>query len=177
MCPIFWLAWSLAFIWWWRALSDTFHHCLKLAQVYKWGCAYTNKLKKSANHFQTAKKLNSVCFFCFSLNMFCLSIRENVLLLIRKVVPAAQLVDQDTNIKINGFNWPFAKTRPLRYCCYGRQAMALSHHTQYSHTVKNTLWSKEKTDDAPTDKTEQVTFGVKQNLSFRILAFLNKFQQ
>ncbi len=38
--------------------------------------------------------------------------------------------------------------------------------------------SKEETDNAPTDKTEQVTSGMKQSLSFQILSFfLNKFKQ
>ncbi len=34
---------------------------------------------------------------------------------------------------------------------------------------KNTSRRKEETDNAPTDKTEQVTFGMKQSLSFQIL--------
>ncbi len=55
---------------------------------------------------------------------------------------------------------------PLRYCCYVRQAMLLSHHTSCSHAVKNTSRSKEETDNVPTDKTEQVTFGMKQFSNF-----------
>ncbi len=50
---------------------------------------------------------------------------------------------------------------PLHYCCYVRQAILLSHHTSCSHAVKNTLRSKEETDNVPTEKTEQVTFGMK----------------
>ncbi len=44
--------------------------------------------------------------------------------------------------------------------------------TSCSHAVKITLWSKEKTDNAQTDKTEQVTLGIKQRLSFKTLSFL-----
>ncbi len=50
----------------------------------------------------------------------------------------------------------------LSYCCYARQAMPLSHYTPCSHAVKNTSRSKEETDNTPTDKTEQVTSGMKQ---------------
>ncbi len=46
-----------------------------------------------------------------------------------------------------------------------------------SHAMKNTLRSKYDTDSAPTDKTELVTFGMKQSVSFQILKFGNKFQQ
>ncbi len=35
-----------------------------------------------------------------------------------------------------------------------------------------TLQSKEKTDNAPTDKTKQGSFGMKQRLRFQILSFL-----
>ncbi len=52
-----------------------------------------------------------------------------------------------------------------------------SHTTPCSHTVKNTLWSKEETDNMPTVKTEQVTSGMKQGLSFQILSFCKKFKQ
>ncbi len=56
------------------------------------------------------------------------------------------------------------------YCCYVRQAMLLSHYT-CSHAVKNTSLSKEETDNTPTDKKEQVAFGMKQSLSFKIVVF------
>ncbi len=39
------------------------------------------------------------------------------------------------------------------------------------------LRSKEKVDNTPTDKTEQVTFGMKQSLSFQILSFFKKFKK
>ncbi len=61
------------------------------------------------------------------------------------------------------------KNRPLRYGCFVRYPMLLSRHTSCSHAVKYTLRSKEETDNAPTDKTEQVTSGMKQSLSFQIL--------
>ncbi len=60
-------------------------------------------------------------------------------------------------------NWPFIKTRPLSYCCYVRRSMALSHHTSCSHAVWNTSRSKEETENALTDKTEQDTIGMKQS--------------
>ncbi len=60
---------------------------------------------------------------------------------------------------------PSQKPAPLSYCCYVWQAMPLSHYT-CSHAVTNTPWSKEETDNAPTDKTEQVTLGMKQSLKF-----------
>ncbi len=55
-----------------------------------------------------------------------------------------------------------------------RQAVPLSLHTPCSHTVKNTLGSKQKTDNAPTDKTERVTSAMKQGLSFQILSIFFK---
>ncbi len=57
----------------------------------------------------------------------------------------------------------------LNYCCYVQQAMA----------VKNISQSTEKTDNAQTDKTEQVTFGMKQCLRFQIVIFFftKKFKQ
>ncbi len=36
------------------------------------------------------------------------------------------------------------------------------------------LWSKEDTDNAPTDKKEQVNFGMKKSLSFLILSFFKE---
>ncbi len=56
----------------------------------------------------------------------------------------------------------------LSYCCYAQHTMPLSHYT-CSHAVKNTLQSKEETDNTPTEKTEQVTSGMKQGL--RTLSF------
>ncbi len=106
--------------------------------MYKWGCAYTNKLKKSANHFLTAKTLNTVCFFCCSLNMFCLSICEHALLLIRKVVPAAQLVDQDTNKKKKEWVQLTLRKDPppsLLLLCLTSLG-ALTPHTIFSHSKK-----------------------------------------
>ncbi len=75
-----------------------------------------------------------------------------------------------------GANWPFAKTRPLPYFCCVRQAVVLSRHTSCSHAVKNTSRSKEDNDNAPTDKTEQVTLGMKQSLSLQILSFCKKLK-
>ncbi len=46
--------------------------------------------------------------------------------------------------------------------------MPLSLYTPCSHAVKNTLWSKEETDNTPKDKTVQVTSGKKQGLGFKI---------
>ncbi len=45
--------------------------------------------------------------------------------------------------------------------------------------VKNISQSTEKTDNAQTDKTEQVTFGMKQCLRFQIVIFFftKKFKQ
>ncbi len=37
----------------------------------------------------------------------------------------------------------------------------LSRYTSCYQALKNTLWSKEETDNKLTDKTEQVTFGMK----------------
>ncbi len=71
-------------------------------------------------------------------------------------------------------NWAFPKTRPpLSYCCYVRQAMLLLHHTSCSHVVKNTLQSKEETDNTPTDNTEQLTSGMKQSLRLQVLSFFS----
>ncbi len=44
-------------------------------------------------------------------------------------------------------------------------------HTSCSHAMKNTLWREEDTDNMPTDKTEQVTFSMKQSLSFQMWSF------
>ncbi len=44
-----------------------------------------------------------------------------------------------------------------------------------SHTHVLPL-NKEETDNTPTDKIEQVTFGVKQGLSFEMLSFFKKFK-
>ncbi len=63
---------------------------------------------------------------------------------------------------IKTLNWHFAKTRPLRYCCYDRLTISLSRH-MCSHSVKNTSRSKMETDNVPIDKTEQVTCGMKQS--------------
>ncbi len=57
-----------------------------------------------------------------------------------------------------------------------RQAMVLSCHTPCSHVVKNTLWSKEETNNVPTDKTEQVTLGVKQISAFKCSLFFTEIQ-
>ncbi len=64
-------------------------------------------------------------------------------------------------------NWPFAKTRPPSLLLF---KPCLSRHTSCSHAVKNTL-RKEKTDNVQTDKTEQVTLGMKKVSAFR-LSFL-----
>ncbi len=45
------------------------------------------------------------------------------------------------------------------------------------YAVKNTSQSKEDTDNGPTDKTKQVTFGMKQSLGFLILSCYKKFKQ
>ncbi len=68
---------------------------------------------------------------------------------------------------------PWQKPTLLSYCCYVRvrQVIPLSHHTSCSLTVKNTLQSKEETDNMPTGKTEQITSGMK-GLSFQIWYFL-----
>ncbi len=52
---------------------------------------------------------------------------------------------------------PSQRPTPLRNCCGVRQTMPLSHYTR-SHAVK--------TENTPTDKTEQVTSGMKQRLRF-----------
>ncbi len=52
--------------------------------------------------------------------------------------------------------------------CYVRQAKALSHYT----LVKNTLRNTEKTDNAPTDKTEHVTLGMKKSQLSNFVIFL-----
>ncbi len=70
-------------------------------------------------------------------------------------------------------NWHFTKTRPLHYCCYDWLTIPLSRHT-CSHSVKNTSRSKKETDNVPTDKTEQVTCGMKQSLSLQILYFFKR---
>ncbi len=52
--------------------------------------------------------------------------------------------------------------------------MPLSLHTSCSHTVKNTSRSKDETNNMLTDKinkTDQVTSGMKQGLSFQIVSF------
>ncbi len=50
--------------------------------------------------------------------------------------------------------------------------MPLSRYTSCSHAVKNTLQSKEETDNAPTDKTEQVTLGMKKSQLSNFVIFL-----
>ncbi len=62
---------------------------------------------------------------------------------------------------------PSQRLSPLHYCCYVQQAVPLSRHT--SRSVKNTSRSKEDTYNMLKDKTEQVTLGMKQNLSFKML--------
>ncbi len=58
------------------------------------------------------------------------------------------------------------KTRPpLVTVAMPTNNAALKLHT-CSHAVKNTSQRKEKTDHTPTEKTEQVTSGIKQGLSF-----------
>ncbi len=64
---------------------------------------------------------------------------------------------------------------PLSYCYYVRQAMVLSRYKSCSHAVKNTFRSKEETDNTLRDKTEQVTFGMKQSF-FIFCHFLRKFK-
>ncbi len=54
--------------------------------------------------------------------------------------------------------------------------MSLSPYTSHSQAVKITSQSKEETDNTLTDKTEQVTSGMKQGLSFQILSFVKKFK-
>ncbi len=62
------------------------------------------------------------------------------------------------------------KTRPpLVTVAMTDKTMPLSHYTSCSHAVKNTLQSKEETDNTPTEKTEQVTSNMKQGL--RTLSF------
>ncbi len=61
----------------------------------------------------------------------------------------------------------YGSSESLRYCCYVRQAMALSCYT----SVKNTSRSTEKTDNTPIDKTEHVTLGMKQSFSFQFFFF------
>ncbi len=56
----------------------------------------------------------------------------------------------------------------LSYCCYARHTMG-SHTTHVLKQWKNTSQSKEKTDNTPTENTEQVTSGMKQGL--RTLSF------
>ncbi len=70
---------------------------------------------------------------------------------------------------------PLQKPALLSYCCYGWQAMALSRHTSCSHAVKNTLRSKEETDNTPTDKTEKASLGMNVS-AFKFCHFsYNKF--
>ncbi len=47
--------------------------------------------------------------------------------------------------------------------------VAVSDEPWRSHAVKNASQSKDNTDNTPTDKTEQLTFGMKQSLSFQIV--------
>ncbi len=60
-------------------------------------------------------------------------------------------------------NWPFVTSPTFLTVAMSDK---LSHHTSCSHAEKNTLQSKEETDNAPAYKTEQVTLGMKQSLSF-----------
>lgn len=48
--------------------------------------------------------------------------------------------------------------------------------TLRKNTVKNTLQRKEETDNAPTNKTEQVTSGMKQGLSCKMFSFFKEIQ-
>ncbi len=74
-------------------------------------------------------------------------------------------IDDDTTAD------PSQKPALLRYYCFVRQAMPFSHHTSCSHAVKNVFSTRstEKTDNTPTDKTEQVNSAMKQSLSFLIV--------
>ncbi len=65
-------------------------------------------------------------------------------------------------------NWPFGKTCPVTVAMSDKQCC--SHMFSCS---KNTLRSKEETDNAPRDKAEQLTFGIKQSLSFQSLFLRN----
>ncbi len=47
--------------------------------------------------------------------------------------------------------------------------MALSRFTSCFHTVKNISRSKEKIDNTPADKAEQVNLDMKQGLGFQML--------
>ncbi len=82
------------------------------------------------------------------------------------------------NIKGHSDSHPIDRSQnppTLSYCCYARHTM----HYTCSHAVKNTSQSKEETDNTLTEKTEQVTSGMKQGLrtlSFK-LSFLKKFKQ
>ncbi len=72
-----------------------------------------------------------------------------------------------------------ARKDPLTLSCYLQQTMPLSHYTPCSHAVKNTLLSKEETDNTLTDKTKQVTSDMNQGLrtlSFQMLSFLKVIQ-
>ncbi len=66
------------------------------------------------------------------------------------------------------------KKMTIHYCSYIRQAMTLSRW--FSRSAKYTSRSKEKTDNASTDKTEQVTLGMKLSLSFQIWSFIFFFK-
>ncbi len=69
---------------------------------------------------------------------------------------------------------PWQKPARLSYCCYVHTSHAtLTLHTMFSR-CKNILQSKEETDNTPTDKTEQVTTGIKQGPDFQMLSFFKE---
>ena len=49
-----------------------------------------------------------------------------------------------------------------------------SHTLPCSHAMKNTLWSREDTDKVLTDRTDQVTFDMKQSVNFQIWNFFKE---
>ncbi len=79
------------------------------------------------------------------------------------------------NIWVNTMK--LAKTRPHSLLLlYPVSHGALKPHTPSSLAVRNKSQRKDATDNAPTDKTKQVTFGKKQSLSRKMLAFCKKFK-
>ncbi len=50
-------------------------------------------------------------------------------------------------------------------------------HIMFSRSEKYIRGAKKDTDNAPTNKIEQVTSGMKQSRSFQILSFCKKFKQ
>ncbi len=69
---------------------------------------------------------------------------------------------------VNELSFAVRKTRPPLVTVAMPDIQCRSHTTR-SHAVKNTSQSKEETDKTPTEKTEQVTSGMKQGL--RTLSF------